>query len=79
MAGDSGDHQEATPRIGTRSLGEPDEGIPIPTYKDVMGLSKTTAEMFAKFALATAVVTLSLESQLPVHKKSAETFWGVWK
>jgi hypothetical protein len=60
-------------------LGAPDVDIPIPTYKDVIGLSKLTAETFAKLALATAVVTLSLESQLPAHKKSAETFWQVWK
>jgi hypothetical protein len=60
-------------------LGEPDKTLPVPTYKDVIGVAKMTAEVFAKLALATGVVELSLDSQLPAHKKSAEIFWGAWK
>lgn len=56
-----------------------DEGIPLPTYKEVIGLSKLTAETFAKFALATGVVGLSLESQMPAQRDSAEKFWAKFK
>jgi hypothetical protein len=60
-------------------LGEPEEGIPIPTYGEVLGLARDTAYTFAKLALGSGVVGLTLDSQTPAHKESAVKFWGKWE
>jgi len=59
-------------------LGEPEDGIPLPTYGEVFGLAKDTAQAMEKLAQGAGVVSLSLDSQIPAHKTSAEIFWNKW-
>jgi hypothetical protein len=59
-------------------LGEPKDGIPIPTYGEVFGLAEDTARAMEKLAQGAGVVSLSLDSQIPAHEKSAEAFWNKW-
>ncbi|HVV79317.1 MAG TPA: hypothetical protein VHD59_06850 [Pseudolabrys sp.] len=59
-------------------LGEPEPGQDIPTYGEVFAIARQTATALEKLAHVTGVVGLSLESQIPAHKESAEKFWEPW-
>jgi hypothetical protein len=59
-------------------LGEPDPDVGIPTYGEIFALARDTAGALEKLAHATGVVTLSLASQIPAHKESAEKFYAPW-
>ncbi len=59
-------------------LGEPEPGVGIPTYGEVFTIARQTATALEMLANVTGVVTLSLDSQLPAHKESAEKFWAPW-
>jgi len=59
-------------------LGEPDLETEIPTYGEVFAIARQTAIALEKLANAVGVFTLSLESQVPAHKDSAEKFWAPW-
>lgn len=59
-------------------LGEPDPKIDIPTYGEVFAIARQTAAALEKLAHVTGVVTLSLDTQIPTHKESAEKFWEPW-
>ena len=59
-------------------LGEPDPKQGIPTYGEVFAIAGQTAQALEKLAHVTGVVGLSLESQIPAHKESAEKFWAPW-
>jgi hypothetical protein len=60
-------------------LGEPDPGLGIPTYGEVFALTRATATALEKLAHATGVVTLTLESQVPTHRESAQKFFAPWR
>jgi hypothetical protein len=59
-------------------LGEPDPKMEIPTYGEVFAIARQTATALEKLAHVTGVVGLSLDTQLPAHKESAEKFWAPW-
>jgi hypothetical protein len=59
-------------------LGEPEPGVGIPTYGEVFALARETAAVLEKLAHASGVVTLTLASQVPAHKESAEKFFAHW-
>jgi hypothetical protein len=46
---------------------------------DIPPLARETARVFEKLAHASGVVGLSLDSQIPAHKDSAEHFWAPWR
>jgi hypothetical protein len=50
----------------------------IPTYGEVFAIARQTASALEKLAHVTGVVGLSLDTQLPAHKESAEKFWAPW-
>ncbi len=60
-------------------LGEPEPDVAFPTYGDVFALARETAVVLEKLAHAAGVVTLSLDTQVPAHKTSAEKFWTIWR
>jgi hypothetical protein len=60
-------------------LGQPRPGVGLPTYGDVFAIARDTAYALEKLAHASNVVTLSLDSQIPAHKESAEHFWARWR
>lgn len=59
-------------------LGEPRPGVDLPTYGDVFALARQTTKALEKLAHAAGVAGLSLETQVPAHKESAEKFWAPW-
>jgi len=58
--------------------GTPVPGTDIPTYGEVLAIARETTRVLEKLAHATGVVTLSLDSQVPAQKESAEKFWAPW-
>jgi hypothetical protein len=60
-------------------LGQPRPDVGLPTYGDVFALARETACAFEALANASGVVTLSLDSQIPAQKESAERFWAIWR
>jgi hypothetical protein len=60
-------------------LGEPRPDVKLPTYGEVFALARETARALEKLAHASGVVGLSLDSQIPAHKQSAERFWEPWR
>jgi hypothetical protein len=59
-------------------LGEPEPAQGIPTYGEVFAIARQTATALEKLAHVTGVVSLSLDTQIPSHKESAEKFWAPW-
>jgi hypothetical protein len=60
-------------------LGEPRPDLKLPTYGEVFALARETTRALEKLAHASGVVGLSLDSQIPAHKDSAERFWAPWR
>src|ERR1700738_165699 len=60
-------------------LGQPLPDSQLPTYGEVLALARETARALEKLAQASGVVHLSLDSQIPAHKESAERFWEPWR
>jgi hypothetical protein len=50
----------------------------VPTYGEVFAIARQTATALEKLAHVTGVVGVSLDTQLPAHKESAEKFWAPW-
>lgn len=59
-------------------VGEPDAKQGVPTYGEVFAIARQTAAVLEKLAHVTGVVGLSLDTQVPAHKESAEKFWAPW-
>jgi hypothetical protein len=60
-------------------FGKPRPDIKLPTYGEVFALAQETTRALEKLAHASGVVGLSLDSQTPAHKESAERFWAPWR
>jgi hypothetical protein len=52
--------------------------IGLPTIDDALGLARETTRALEKLAHGTGVVGLSLETQMPAYKQSAERFFAHW-
>jgi hypothetical protein len=53
--------------------------IPTPLVKDIFDFTRLTTTALERLANGTGVVGLTLESQIPGHRKSAELFWKPWQ
>jgi len=60
-------------------LGGLDPRIPKPNYNELFAIARATAAIMEKLAHGTGVITVEVEHQLNVPKKSIAAFWAIWK
>lgn len=57
---------------------EKNPDIPTPLIREVFQFTRLTTAAIEKLAHGTGVVGLTLASQIPAHRKSADIFWKPW-
>lgn len=52
--------------------------FPLPTYNDLFGVTRKTAEVWERLSFGAGTVLVKLDHQIDAYRESAEAFWGRW-
>lgn len=57
----------------------PDPDTPLPSYNDLFGFARDTAEVWERLSYGAGQVMIPIANQVDAYIESADAFWAVWR